>query len=90
MDEELKPEVEFASEVVTLAIDGTYDTNAVMNGLAIACAAMLVDLAVQEDGTLDHAKLDADTKHFKNTLLAAVGFAEKQIQSASIAADNDI
>lgn len=79
MEENLKPEVEFAGEVVNLAIAGSYDTSAVMNGLAIASAALLVDLAIDGDGTVDAERLAEDTEQFKNTLLAAVGFAQNQV-----------
>lgn len=69
--------IEFAAEVVNVSMQG-HSTRDTMNGLALATAALLLDLSVKSDGVLDEAKLVEDTKRFTGVLIDAVYFAKTQ------------
>ena len=70
--------IEFAAEVVKLSLEGR-STSDTMNGLALATAALLVDLSVTSDGDLDQTNLVEDTKRYLDLIVDAVYFAKNQL-----------
>ena len=79
MTEKLNPSVEFAAEIVGIAIEKEHDTSTVMNGMAVAAASFLLDMSLREDGTLDEALLYICTEAFVETVSRAVDFAKAEL-----------
>jgi hypothetical protein len=72
---------EFASKVVQLISDSTYDFQTIFNGLAIVTATMLLSYVEDAQGIAEEALHDAVADYSKN-LNSVITFAKAQIDSA--------
>ena len=88
-DTELKPYVEFAGQIVNLALEADHDTETLMTGLAVATAASLVDLSMEDERTIDHLELKSYVEQFIKTLHAAVNFATEQVESENLISEKN-
>ena len=88
MEQENKQFIEYASAIVGIALDEQYDTNTVLNGLAIATAAMLIDTTIEDDSyTVDSLALYTKIEQYIETLSKAVEFAKGQLEVARLASE---
>jgi len=81
------PHIEFAAEVVRLAMEAqdAHDGVSVpMNGIAIAAAALLVDMSIYTPGTVDEETLKEVTERFKVCVDSAVAFASAQVEGGAL------
>jgi hypothetical protein len=74
-----KPAIEFAAKVVDVAINSDFNNGDVLNGMAIAAAALLVDTAMDGETLLNEDELRVIVQHFRGTLTRAVDFAVQQV-----------
>lgn len=86
MEVQSKPAVEFAAKVVEVAInDNMYTNGDVIDGMAIAAAALMVDTAIDGATGLDEDELRLVVQHFRGTLTRAVEFAKQQVLAENTA-----
>ena len=74
--------IEYASDIVELSMKAEYETNTIMNGLAIATAAMLVDtVIVDAEYEIDDVALHVAVEKYVESLHKAVMFAKTQVKA---------
>lgn len=78
-DNSFQDYVVYAAGIVELANEEQYSANTVMNGLAIATAAMLIEFVADEDDFTDDTLLFNATEKYIKLLSDAVTFAKQQL-----------
>lgn len=85
---EMESHVEFACKVMELTIEGNLDNSTVMNGLAIATAAALLDMVADESGAVNDVELYIHEAAFIATLRSALTFAKEHVEAGSLISEN--
>ena len=82
MEDTLRPDIEFASQVMDLSLN-SYNIGDTLNGLALAAAAMLLDVTLDEDRKIDGENLQSNTERFFRNVSASVEFAKAELEKES-------
>jgi len=84
MDNEkhLNPSVEFAGDIIRLTIENDLENIVIVNGLAIATAAILMDTSIDSSGVVEEQALVNSVQAYLATFDSALAFAKNSVENS--------